>query len=87
MFEVRPFLIAFCRFLFQANVACFNEIHQDVNDLVFRDKVEQSTSVKLFFDLELTKFFFMASNFSVIPIRWLLTVDSEMAFFPFPCAR
>ena len=22
----------------------------------------------------------MASNFSVIPIRWLLTVDSEMAF-------
>ena len=23
----------------------------------------------------------MASNFSVIPIRWLLTVDSEMAFF------
>ena len=25
----------------------------------------------------------MASNFSVIPIRWLLTVDSEMAFFLF----
>ena len=25
----------------------------------------------------------MASNFSVIPIRWLLTVDSEMAFFSF----
>ena len=25
----------------------------------------------------------MASNFSVIPIRWLLTVDSEMAFFFF----
>ena len=25
----------------------------------------------------------MASNFSVIPVRWLLTVDSEMAFFPF----
>ena len=25
----------------------------------------------------------MASNFSVIPIRWLLTVDSDMAFFPF----
>ena len=23
----------------------------------------------------------MASNFSMIPIRWLLTVDSEMAFF------
>ena len=23
----------------------------------------------------------MASNFSVIPIRWLLTVESEMAFF------
>ena len=22
----------------------------------------------------------MASNFSMIPIRWLLTVDSEMAF-------
>ena len=25
----------------------------------------------------------MATNFSVIPIRWLLTVDSEMAFFLF----
>ena len=25
----------------------------------------------------------MASNFSTIPIRWLLTVDSEMAFFSF----
>ena len=25
----------------------------------------------------------MASNFSVIHIRWLLTVDSEMAFFLF----
>ena len=25
----------------------------------------------------------MISNFSVIPIRWLLTVDSEMAFFLF----
>ena len=25
----------------------------------------------------------MASNFSVIPIRWLLTVNSEMAFFLF----
>ena len=25
----------------------------------------------------------MASNFSVIPIRWLLTVDSKMAFFLF----
>ena len=25
----------------------------------------------------------MAYNFSVIPIRWLLTVDSEMAFFLF----
>ena len=23
----------------------------------------------------------MASNISVIPIRWLLTFDSEMAFF------
>ena len=29
----------------------------------------------------------MASNFSVIPIRWLLTVDSEMAFIPFAFAR
>ena len=38
--EVRPFLVAFCRFLFQANLACFNEIHQNVNDLVFRNKVE-----------------------------------------------
>ena len=25
----------------------------------------------------------MASNFSMIPITWLLTVDSEMAFFFF----
>ena len=25
----------------------------------------------------------MASNFNRIPIRWLLTVDSEMAFFFF----
>ena len=25
----------------------------------------------------------MASNFSMIPITWLLTVDSEMAFFSF----
>ena len=23
----------------------------------------------------------MVSNFSVIPVRWLLTVDSEIAFF------
>ena len=28
------------QFLFQANPACFNEIYQNVNDLVFRDKVE-----------------------------------------------
>ena len=26
---------------------------------------------------------FMASNFSMIPITWLLTVDSEMAFLVF----
>ena len=25
----------------------------------------------------------MVSNFSVIPIRWVLTADSEMAFFLF----
>ena len=25
----------------------------------------------------------MVSNFSVIPIRWVLTVESEMAFFLF----
>ena len=29
----------------------------------------------------------MASNYSMIPIRWLLTVDSEMAFFAFAFAR
>ena len=29
-----------CRFLYQANLACVNEIHQNVNDLVFTDKVE-----------------------------------------------
>ena len=30
--------------------------------------------------LTLNKVVFMASNVSLIPIRWLLTVDSEMAF-------
>ena len=41
LFEVCPFLVAvFCRFLFQAKLACFNEIYQTVNDLVPRDKVE-----------------------------------------------
>ena len=36
-----PFLVAvFCRFLFQAKMECFNEIHQNVNELVLRDKVE-----------------------------------------------
>ena len=40
LFEVRPFLVACCRFLFQAKLACFNEILQNVNDLVLRDKVE-----------------------------------------------
>ena len=35
LFEVRPLLVAvFCRFLFQAKLAFFNEIHQNVNDLV-----------------------------------------------------
>ena len=35
LFEVRPFLVAvFCRFLFQAELASFNEIHQNVKDLV-----------------------------------------------------
>ena len=29
-----------CQFLFQANLACFNEIYQNVNDFVSRDKVE-----------------------------------------------
>ena len=33
------------------NLVYFNEIHQNVNDLVSRDKVEQSTSVQPFFDL------------------------------------
>ena len=33
-------IAVFCRFLYQVNLACFNEIHQNVNDLVFRDKVE-----------------------------------------------
>ena len=43
LFEVCPFLVAycvFCRFLFQTKLASFNEIPQNVNDLVFRDKVE-----------------------------------------------
>ena len=29
----------------------------------------------------------MVSNLSVIPIRWVLTVDSEIDFFPFPFTR
>ena len=29
------------RFWFYAQLACFNEIHQNVNDLVFRDRVEK----------------------------------------------
>ena len=33
-------IAVFCRFLFQAKLACFCEIHQNVNDLVFTDKVE-----------------------------------------------
>ena len=33
-------IAVFCRFLFQAKLACYNEIHQNVNDLVFGDKVE-----------------------------------------------
>ena len=33
-------IAVFRRSLFQANLACFNEIYQNVNDLVFRDKVE-----------------------------------------------
>ena len=48
LFEVRPFLVAlfiFCRFLFEANLACFNEIHQNVNDLVFRGKWNKDGSV------------------------------------------
>ena len=43
MFEVSSFLgciAVVCGFLYQANLVCFNEIHQNVNDLVFRDKVE-----------------------------------------------
>ena len=45
LFEVRPFLDAvFCRFWLQAKLVCFNEIHQNMKDLVVRDKVEKSTS-------------------------------------------
>ena len=59
MFEVRPFLAALPYFADSCTKATWyvNEIYQNVNDLVFRDKVEKSTSVKLFFDLELTKLF------------------------------
>ena len=59
--------------MFQAKLACFNEMHQNVNDLVFRD-----SSLTLNWQS-----IFVASNFSVIPIRWLLTVDAEMAFSVF----
>ena len=34
------FLGCIFRFLFQAKLACFKEIHENVNDFVFRDKVE-----------------------------------------------
>ena len=35
LLEVRPFLVAiFCRFLFQAKLAYFNELRQNVNDPV-----------------------------------------------------
>ena len=41
LFEVRPFLVELTYFADScSNLACFNEIHQNVNDLVFRDKVE-----------------------------------------------
>ena len=43
LFEVRSVLVAlryFAEFLFQANLACFNEKHQNVNAIVFRDTVE-----------------------------------------------
>ena len=43
-------------------------VHQNVNDVAFRDSFND---------------FFMASNFSMITICWLLTVDSEMAFLLF----
>ena len=33
-------IAVFCQFLFQAKLSCFNEIHQNVNDVVFRDKME-----------------------------------------------
>ena len=51
-----PFLVAvFCGFSFQARLACFNEKNQNMNDLILRDKVEESKN-RLSFDLELTKF-------------------------------
>ena len=42
MFEVRPFLVALPYFAYSCTKAtwCVNEIYQNVNDLVFRDKVE-----------------------------------------------
>ena len=43
VFEVRLLLVAlpyFADSVYQVNLACFNEIHENVNDLVFRDKVE-----------------------------------------------
>ena len=42
MFEVRPFLVALPYFadFFPKATWCVNEIYQNVNDLVFRDKVE-----------------------------------------------
>ena len=42
MIEVRPFLVPLLYFADSCTKAnwCVNEIYQNVNDLVFRDKVE-----------------------------------------------
>ena len=75
-------IAVFCQFLFQAKLARFGEIHQNVNDLVFRDKVEYKKK-NSFLTLNWQSFL-TVSNISTIPIpRWLLTVDFETAFFLF----
>ena len=88
LFEVRPFLVALPYFAdsFSKPTWCVSMKFIKMTMISFSEikwnKVHQNSSLTLF-----DKVFFMASNFSVIPIRWLLTIDSEMAFFPFPFAR
>ena len=47
-----------------------------MNDLILRDKVHQSSKRSVTSEAGTS----VISSFSVIPIRWLFAVDTEMAF-------